>query len=304
VDAMTKTAYLSGPMRGLYQWGFPIFDRNAAFLRDNGWTIISPAEVDRELGFDETDEKAVFTEEDFQVAIRRDYEALTKCDSIIFLPGWENSTGARLESDFANVLKLDRYRVDASKDYFEKEFVIGLMGHATVGKDRIAQELVENDGFERHGFADALKQILYALNPRIELFNNDFVGYWHVQSIVDQRGWDEAKKEPEIRQLLQRLGTEGARDALGSDVWVKALFSRPTGARVVIPDVRYENEAQAIRARGGKVIRIHREGIGPVNSHVSDAIAFEADADIHNNGTPKETYLQIVDYLASVGVEL
>src|ERR1019366_924384 len=68
-----------------------------------------------------------------------------------------------------------------------------------------------NNGFERHGFADALKSVLYALNPRVQLFNNDFVGYWHVQTLVDQRGWDEAKKEPEVREALQRIGSEGGR---------------------------------------------------------------------------------------------
>jgi Domain of unknown function (DUF4406) len=319
---MTKTAYLSGPMRGFPLWNFPAFDRNAEFLRDNGWKIISPAEVDRELGFDENDPTAVFTEADFEVAIRRDYVALTEVDAIIFMNGWENSTGAKLESDFANVLKLDRYRVDADKSYFEKELVLGLTGYARVGKDTIAQQFVENQGFERHGFADALKNILYALNPIVSFYGDvlseaELRGgscRQRIQELVDPHlnlwsneevgGWEYAKTHPEVRQLLQRLGTEGGRVALGADVWVKALFSQPTAARVVVPDVRFENEAAAIRARGGKVIRINREGIGPVNDHVSDQISFETDFEVDNDGTPKETYLQIVDYLASVGLEL
>jgi len=291
---MSKTAYLSGPMRGLFQWNFDAFDRNAAFLRDAGWNIISPAEVDRSLGFDETDPTAVFTDDDFQVAIRRDYIALTEADAIIFMPGWEKSTGAKMESDFANVLKLERYRVDADKDYLEAETVIGFTGYAQSGKDTIAKEFVDKLGYERVGFADSLKQILYALNPRVELFNDDFIGHWHVKNIVDDRGWDEAKKEPEIRELLQRLGTEGGRSAMGEDIWVKTLFAQPHGARIVIPDVRFENEANEIRRRGGKVVQIVRPGVGPVNSHASDQINFEADYIVVNDGTIEEAYKKVL----------
>jgi hypothetical protein len=291
-------------MRGYAQSNFPAFDRNAAWLRDNGWNIISPAEVDREIGFDETDETAVFTDADFDVAIRRDYVALTQADAIIFMPGWEQSTGAKLESDFANVLKLERYRVDADNDYLEKETVIGLTGYAQSGKNTIADQFVANAGFEQHGFADALKGILYELNPRIEMFNNDFIGYWHIQTLVDQKGWEEAKKEPEVRQLLQRLGTEGGRKYLGEDAWVRTLFAQPHGARIVISDVRFPNEAAAIRARGGVVIRVWRDGVGPINSHASDKIDFEPDFNVVNNGTPEQAYEDVIRGLVTCGIGL
>ena len=301
---MTKTIYLSGKMTGLPEFGFPLFDKNRDFLIGKEWNVISPADIDREEGFDPTTDGAEFTEEQYLEVIKRDYAALLRSDAIAFMNNWTDSRGAKLESDFANVLKLDRYRVDADNNYLEKELVIGFMGYATVGKDRIAREFVERDGFERVGFADSLKSILYALNPRIELFNNDFVGFWHVQTLVDQKGWDEAKKEPEVRQLLQRLGTEGGRVALGEDVWVKALFASPHAARIVIPDVRFENEARAIRERGGVVVRVHRDGVGPINNHVSDRINFEADIDVYNDSTPENAYLTILANLPGFGIDL
>ena len=308
---MSKTAYLSGPMRGFPQWNFPAFDRNAAFLRDNGWKIISPAEVDREIGFDETDETAVFTEADFEVAIRRDYVALTEADAIIFMPGWEKSTGAKLESTFADALKLDRYRVDADKSYLEKELVIGLAGVARVGKNTIAQEFVDNAGFEQAGFADSLKNMLYALNPRLPDPNWEEVGdsFGHdgtvkVRDYVDKFGWEGAKSNPAIRQSLQILGTEAGRDVLGENIWIQTLFTKPHSARLVISDVRYFNEASAIKERGGYVIRINRPGIAATNSHISEKLDFESDYEIMNDRTPKETYISIVDYLSSQGIEL
>lgn len=291
---MTKRLYLSGPMTGLKNFGHDIFNLNAAFLRDAGWSVFSPAEMDLKLGIDIS---GPISEEQYQDLMRNDYRALTECSAIAFLPGWENSRGAKLESDFANVLKLDRYRVDATKSYLEQEKIISFTGHAGSGKDTIAQQFVKNAGYERVGFADSLKEILYALNPKIELFNNDYIGHWHVKNIVDNRGWDEAKKEPEIRQLLQRLGTEGGRAALGEDIWVKTLFNSPHGARIVIPDVRYANEADEIRRRGGTVVRIVRPGVGPVNDHSSDKIDFEADYVLVNDKTPEHAYATLCTYL-------
>ena len=101
----------------------PAFDRNAAFLRDLGYEVISPAEMNRKLGIDLTGN---MNEEQYLAIIKHDYTALLTCDAIAFLPGWEGSRGAKLESDFANVLKLDPYRVDAANSYFEKEMVMGL----------------------------------------------------------------------------------------------------------------------------------------------------------------------------------
>lgn len=275
-------------------FNYPAFHANAAFLRDSGWAVISPAELDADLGIDST---TVMTEEKYQEVIRHDYAALLKCDAIAFIPGWEKSRGAKLESDFANVLKLDRYRVDARNYYFEKEQILGFCGYAQSGKDTIAREFVNRLGYERIGFADSLKKILYALNPQIELFNDDFIGHWHVKNLVDVRGWDEAKKEPEIRGLLQRLGTEGGRVALGEDIWVKTLFNSPHGARIVIPDVRFKNEADEIRRRGGTVVQIIRPGVGPVNDHVSDKIDFEADYVLINDKTPEQAFHTLMSYL-------
>lgn len=289
-----KTIYLSGPMAGIPEYNYPAFHANASFLRHTGWNVLSPAELNADLGINAD---TVMTEALYLYLIKNDYAALIKSDAIAFIPGWEKSRGAKLESGFANVLHLDRYRVDASRSYFEQEKIIGLTGYAQSGKDTIAQQFVQKGGYERIGFADSLKKILYSLNPKVELFNNDYIGHWHVKNLVDDWGWDEAKKEPEIRQLLQRLGVEGGRVALGEDIWVKTLFNSPHGARIVIPDVRFQNEADEVRRRGGIVIQIIRPGVGPVNDHDSDKIDFEADYVLVNDKTPEESYATLLSYL-------
>lgn len=62
-------------------------------------------------------------------------------------------------------------------------------------------------------------------------------------------------------RLLQILGTECFRDLLGKDVWVNALLRNAEGG-LVISDVRFPEEAAAVRARGGVVVEIVRTGAG------------------------------------------
>lgn len=74
------------------------------------------ADLDRAVGIDEN--TTTFTEQNFQEAMRRDYEALLECDAIFLMPGWEESTGANLELDFAQKLGLDIFLVDVDQAFF------------------------------------------------------------------------------------------------------------------------------------------------------------------------------------------
>jgi len=76
------------------------------------------------------------------------------------------------------------------------------------------------------------------------------------------------------RKLLQFLGTDCGRDIIHPNIWVNALFadyklSKPLGLeghdwskgnlpKWIITDVRFPNEAQAVKDRGGIVIRVNR----------------------------------------------
>lgn len=151
--------------------------------------------------------------------------------------------------------------------------ITGLCGFSGVGKDTVAEILVRHHNFIRIGLADPLREMLWALNPIVAAEG------LRVREIVETLGWDQAKRtHAEIRQLLQRMGTEAGRKILGEDIWIQTAHERiPFNAvknhnlGVVIPDVRFPNEAQWIHDIGGKVVRITRPGYGPVNSHISDA---------------------------------
>ena len=108
-----KRCYIAGPMTGIAQFNFPMFDRVAHHLRADGWYVISPAEMDREDGFDEIGMSGnePLTDQQRQRFARNDIGALLRVDAIIMLPGWERSTGATNESKIAAWLGLDAFEV-------------------------------------------------------------------------------------------------------------------------------------------------------------------------------------------------
>lgn len=108
-------AYCAGPMTGIPGFNFPAFDSLTSYMRSHGWVVVNPAERDREMydttgpGFAEGDQKlwSESTGFDFHEAMRYDLGAITECDAIVFLPGWESSTGCAHEKYVAEVCGLE-----------------------------------------------------------------------------------------------------------------------------------------------------------------------------------------------------
>jgi hypothetical protein len=120
-----------------------------------------------------------------------------------------------------------------------------------------------------------------------------------------------------VRDLLQKLGTEAMRDGLHKNVWVNALMAdykihpehfndiangRETGdgyPNWIITDTRFPNEAQAIKDKGGMVIKVDRPGVGPVNGHPSeDALKdYNFDYVIHNDGSINDLDNKVIEFI-------
>ena len=169
--------------------------------------------------------------------------------------------------------------------------LLGLSGYARTGKDTVANILVNEHGFERVSYADALKDVAYRIDPMIETsFWVSDDGHLPLSKLIDLVGWEQAKDDfSEVRRLLQNLGVT-LREVIDENVWVNLAFRKINYGdddRYVIPDVRFPNEMGAIRYVGGKVIRIERPGYGPVNGHVSETALDNAKFDytLSNDGT-------------------
>lgn len=198
--------------------------------------------------------------------------------------------------------------------------IIGLTGFAQSGKDTAASFLVER-GFKRLAFADILRQSLYNLNPIVAVgmkrstpFDLDdptvldhlTIKSGRVQDIVDSIGWDVAKvKFPEVRELLQRMGTEVGRELYGENFWVDMAMKQIKYNTIahkevgdyVITDVRFPNEEAAVHRAGGRLFRIERPGTGAVNPHASEqyVLRMPVDGVIFNDGDLNQYRVNVLE---------
>ena len=186
--------------------------------------------------------------------------------------------------------------------------LIGIAGKAGSGKTAAANYLCEKYNFEKKAFADPLKDILSILtNTPREDFEKD------KESVLDF--WGITK-----RQLMQKFGTEVMRNEYPKHIplpcigfetnsiwvlnfidWYTRIHIRPGGriiSPIVVHDVRFQDEIDAIRYLGGVVIYIdrielHLENFGQ-SMHSSETLSKDkVDKIIKNNGTLAELYQKI-----------
>lgn len=107
--------YLAGPMRGYKDYNFPAFHEAAAKLRDMGHEVWSPAERDEEDGFDASKDEA----KPLRYYMLFDLPAVLQSDAVAVLPGWEQSTGAKLEVHVARVCGIPVFHADSFNPVLE-----------------------------------------------------------------------------------------------------------------------------------------------------------------------------------------
>lgn len=117
-------AYIAGPMSGYPQYNIPAFDTAAWALRQQGWDIVSPAELDhpeiRAACLASPDGGVIGqtngiggTWGDF---LARDVKIVAdQVDAIVLLPGWEDSKGANLEAFVGTLCKKQFYLYNKGK---------------------------------------------------------------------------------------------------------------------------------------------------------------------------------------------
>ena len=183
--------------------------------------------------------------------------------------------------------------------------LIGLVGPAGSGKDT-ATQMLHDQWLAEHtpgaalAFADPIRSMAVALMKSASVPH------------PTRYATDRALKEtaiPELgtsyRHVTQTLGTEWGQQCMGRGFWISLLENRMAGLmtkgfdRFVITDVRFETEANWVRAMGGLIWRIERPGATPVREHVSELgmTQIRADRVILNDGN-------LEDLRSTVGFEL
>ena len=127
---MKDSIYIAGPMRGYELFNFPAFDEARETLKAGSWDPISPADLDREAGFDPVENpKGIdgapldwsnpancLSPKFLQEAMKRDVDAIVQdAGALCLLPGWEKSTGAKAELALARWKNIPVYLYPSMK---------------------------------------------------------------------------------------------------------------------------------------------------------------------------------------------
>ena len=178
--------------------------------------------------------------------------------------------------------------------------LIGLAGHKRSGKDTAAAHLCRRFGFVTDTFAAPIRS-----------FVTETLGMTQLEM--------ESCKESPIdwlpgftpRALMQTVGTEWGRQTVHADLWVLSAMRRADvklghGARgVVLADIRFANEAEAVRERGGFVIRLTRPAAKSDDTHSSEVRLPDSliDVEVMNPGTLDDLYLNLDGAMRHLRVE-
>lgn len=173
--------------------------------------------------------------------------------------------------------------------------LIGITGRARSGKDTTADFIIAHLGGYKYSLAEPLKNML---KHGLGLDMTDPY-------------WAERKEDPipalgkSPRQIMQTLGTEWGRQLVHPDIWIimahNMLLSR--GAGMVIPDVRFQNEADWIR-KHGVLLHIVRPGIAGVAAHASEngLLMTEDEVVINNNSSLEDLQNEVHACLESLKI--
>lgn len=178
--------------------------------------------------------------------------------------------------------------------------IIAFVGFKQVGKTTASQYLIDKYSFVRHNFKDALiaeikekfpdllRQIAKE-SPRerllfktgdVELTNGSIIPIDATHLTVDELF---THKPPLMRALMQNYGTEvrrGDDDYYWTNRWrLKGAEYYREGKSVVVDDVRFLNEAEAVKVQQGIIIRLTRPDLPTGGAHRSETEQLQIEAD-------------------------
>ena len=184
-------------------------------------------------------------------------------------------------------------------------------GKKRCGKDTSGDYLIEKYGFVKYAFADPVKQICKILFD----FSEDQL-YGNKKEGVDFRWY------LTLRDAFQKIGTEFAqndiynyfprlRERLKDEViWVKLFrlwHEKNKDKNIVITDVRFPHEIEAIKSLGGKIVKINRYTEN-YDEHISENYIDKTDKNdifykIDNNYKKEDLYSQIDTLINLINLE-
>tara|TARA_A100001388_G_C28697331_1_gene464360 strand:- start:56 stop:643 length:588 start_codon:yes stop_codon:yes gene_type:complete len=185
--------------------------------------------------------------------------------------------------------------------------IIGFLGRKRSGKDTAANYFIKNHNFLRYAFGDPVKEVARAM------FNfNDEQLYGSLKEELDSE-WNISP-----RKAFQVIGTDFAQYSIYKSIpeliekvpmrhfwvkrfesWYKKEIEKDKNTCVVISDVRFQHEIDAIKKLNGKVIKIlsnRQESDSHLSENEIDKISEkQIDYCIENNDTIDNFHFKLKD---------
>lgn len=167
--------------------------------------------------------------------------------------------------------------------------IIGIIGYACSGKSTAAEvlrtELNTQLGIKELApgvFAvsssdPSRKVLIQPLAGPMKDACRVLFGFTDAQLYGDQKEVVDSRWGKTPRWVLQYMGTEFLRQHFGADFHIKCpngpIVRAREGHNVIVPDVRFPNEAEAVKSLGGQLIKIVGRGgaSGGIEGHASEA---------------------------------
>nr|QBK88435.1 MAG: uncharacterized protein LCMiAC01_01120 [Mimivirus LCMiAC01] len=187
--------------------------------------------------------------------------------------------------------------------------LIGFLAQKYHGKDTAADYLIMKYHYIKLAFAKPIKDILKIL-----------FGFSDEQLYGKEKEKKDKYWKVSPRQMMEYFGTDICRQDMsnivpniGSNFWVHSLKHKyltlkkqNPNIRIVISDVRFQNEVDLIHDLGGIVVKLYRPSYDNKCSHIAERGVKNIDNFdflIINNGTKDDLYNKLDKYIENIKSE-
>lgn len=205
--------------------------------------------------------------------------------------------------------------------------IVAISGHAGAGKDTLADIIILENTWENSkyfqfkypnkvdfikkflsnpsivvNFCSDIQKVAFAdkLKKVLSILTNTPVEFWSDSVFKDAPNTANFRKKDGTlytdRELLQIFGTEVGRN-IDEDLWVKTLLdSLDDNGFYIISDLRFKNEAAALKELGAKLIRVNRASTQMSHSSENNLDDYpDFDITIENDGTIEDLINKIIN---------
>lgn len=191
---------------------------------------------------------------------------------------------------------------------------VAIIGKAGSGKDTVYKILSKNRynqviltgqvEMKKIAFADSVKEIAMKMYPFLK--KNVLFGPSKLRSTIIPNSFKDGQPLT-VRQLLIDIGTKLGR-SYNENIWIENLILKvnklnkvQSNKMIVVTDVRFRNEFDALKNNNFFMIKLNRDDhtlINDISETQQDEIKdYEFNFILNNNGTLKELDKEIVDNL-------